>query len=73
MRHKRFAKFMGIDPLRLISSGCMIITCKNGRELVKELENNGIEAAVIGKITADWVENLFVKTIKLLTFRAGFG
>jgi len=34
----------GIDPLRLISSGCMIITCKNGRELVKELENNGIEA-----------------------------
>jgi len=27
----------------------MIITCKNGRELVKELENNGIEAAVIGK------------------------
>jgi len=26
---------------------------QNGRELVKELENNGIEAAVIGKITAD--------------------
>lgn len=50
---QKICKVYGIDPLRLISSGCMIITCKNGRELVKELENNGIEAAVIGKITAD--------------------
>jgi len=49
MRHKRFGKVYGIDPLRLISSGCMIITCKNGRELVKELENNGIEASCYRK------------------------
>lgn len=41
----------GIDPLKLISSGCMIITCKNGPALIKELEDNGIEAAIIGQIT----------------------
>ncbi|KXL51910.1 hydrogenase expression/formation protein HypE [Anaerotignum neopropionicum] len=40
-----------IDPLGLISSGTMIITTDNGRELLDALAENGIEAAVIGKIT----------------------
>lgn len=40
-----------IDPLRLISSGTMIITTENGEELLKKLWDAGIEAAIIGKIT----------------------
>lgn len=40
-----------IDPLKLISSGSMLITCKNGERLVKVLEDDGIKATIIGKIT----------------------
>ncbi len=40
-----------IDPLRLISSGTMIITAWDGEELVDKLAAQGISAAVIGKIT----------------------
>jgi hydrogenase maturation factor len=45
----------GINPLRLISSGCMIITCSNGEALVQRLRDNGIDAAVIGRIMADGI------------------
>jgi len=41
-----------IDPLRLISSGSMLITSDNGEELVKQLKDKGIEASIIGKICA---------------------
>jgi len=47
----KICSIYNIDPFRLISSGCMIITCKNGKDLVKELEGNGIKATVIGQIT----------------------
>lgn len=40
-----------IDPLRLISSGTMIITTEHGAELVDKLAKNGISGAIIGKIT----------------------
>lgn len=40
-----------IDPYRLISSGSMLITAKNGVALVALLRNKGIPAAIIGKIT----------------------
>lgn len=39
-----------IDPLRLISSGSMLITTSNGREVIKKLNQHGIEASIIGKI-----------------------
>jgi len=39
-----------IDPLRLISSGSMLITTGNGRELVKRLREKGIDASIIGSI-----------------------
>jgi len=39
-----------INPLKLISSGCMLITCKNGKDLVDKLREQEIDAAVIGKI-----------------------
>ncbi|QGU94227.1 AIR synthase [Clostridium bovifaecis] len=48
---RRLCKLFSIDPLRFISSGSMLITCKNGIELVKRLKGNGIDATVIGNIT----------------------
>lgn len=43
-------KLYSINPLKLISSGCMIITCSDGRGLVEELESKGIKATIIGEI-----------------------
>ncbi|MCT8976292.1 AIR synthase family protein [Clostridium sp. CX1] len=40
-----------IDPLRLISSGSMLITTRDGSKLVKLLQEEGIKASIIGKIT----------------------
>ncbi|NLX76680.1 MAG: AIR synthase [Clostridiaceae bacterium] len=42
-----------IDPLKLISSGCMLIACENGGRLSEELSDIGVKAAVIGRITGD--------------------
>jgi hydrogenase maturation factor len=47
------SRVLGIDPLKLISSGCMMITCKNGEKLVKILNDNNIKAAVIGSVTEE--------------------
>ena len=41
----------GINPYGLISSGSMLITAKNGYDVVRSLKNAGINAAVIGKVT----------------------
>ena len=50
---KKICNKLKIDPLRFISSGSMLITTKNGSELIKELNKKGIKAAVIGNITKD--------------------
>ena len=42
---------MGIDYLGLISSGTMIIAAENGEKLAERLQEEGIAAAVIGKLT----------------------
>lgn len=41
---------LGINPLRLISSGSMLIVCENSEEMINALEGEGIKATVIGKI-----------------------
>lgn len=48
---RRICDYFGISPLRLISSGCMIITCQDGEGLVKLLEKNNVKATIIGIIT----------------------
>ncbi|CAG7839085.1 AIR synthase [Clostridium novyi B str. ATCC 27606] len=48
---KKLCNFFKIDPLKFISSGSMIITCKNGEKLVQKLQENNIPAAIVGKIT----------------------
>lgn len=47
---KKICEEFKIDYLRLISSGSMLITTDNGKELVKELESSGIRSTIIGKI-----------------------
>ena len=48
---KKICAAMGIDYLRLISSGTMIIAAEDGPMLVDKLAEAGIAAAVIGKLT----------------------
>lgn len=50
---KIICECLGLDPLRLISSGSMLITCKDGNELVEKLRESGVQACVIGNITHD--------------------
>lgn len=45
------SEVFGINPYGLISSGSMLITADRGHDLVRELENAGIHAAVVGKVT----------------------
>lgn len=47
---QKICKKYSIDPLRLISSGSMLITAKNGDKLIDVLKEQGIEASIIGKI-----------------------
>ena len=50
---KQICSELGVNPLRLISSGSMVIAIENGEELVAELAKNDINATVIGKFTHD--------------------
>ena len=63
---KEICRVFKINPLRLISSGCMVISCKDGNELVCELKKQGIDAAVVGKIIKnDKILNIGGKELKL--------
>ena len=41
----------GLNPYQLISSGSMLITAPKGHDLVRKLEDAGINATVVGKVT----------------------
>ncbi len=45
-------EFFGINPYELISSGSMLMASSDGNMLVRELEKQGIHAAVVGKAVA---------------------
>ena len=47
---KEICRFFGINPLKLISSGSMIIAASDGDKIVKSLSEKGIQATIIGKI-----------------------
>jgi len=49
----KIAELYNINPLKLISSGSMLITCKNGAGLLNKLHESGIKASIIGKVTAE--------------------
>ena len=48
---KKICQIFAIDPLRLISSGAMIIVSPEGDRLSEELSKVGIPATIIGKVT----------------------
>ena len=50
---KTICSVFGIDPLRLISSGSLLIAAFNGDKLVKRLKKEGINAAIIGRMTSE--------------------
>ena len=43
---------IGVDPLRLIASGALLVACRDGPAMVRGLRDGGIEAAEIGAIAA---------------------
>ena len=45
-------EYFGLNPYALISSGAMLMTSDNGYDLVRAIEKAGIQATVIGKVTA---------------------
>jgi len=52
---KDICKHLEIDPFRLISSGCMLITCRQEHTstVIEKIEDAGVRASVIGKIVSD--------------------
>jgi len=50
---KSIADYYKIDPLKLISSGSMVIACPDGEGLVRKLSESNIDASVIGVFTQD--------------------
>jgi hydrogenase maturation factor len=50
MSTRKICEYYNIDPLKLISSGCMLISAADGDGLVKKLNSEGIMASVIGKL-----------------------
>ena len=44
-------EFFGISPYELVSSGSMLITSPKGHYIVRALKKEGINAAVVGKVT----------------------
>ena len=47
---QRIAAAAGVDPLRLLGSGSLLIGCRDGDDMVKALRQAGISAAVIGRV-----------------------
>ncbi|MGL6065986.1 MAG: AIR synthase family protein [Cetobacterium sp.] len=64
---KEICEYFNIDPLKLISSGTMLIVVSNENSnlLLKELKNNGIDAFDIGRFTES-KECLLIKNGKNL-------
>ncbi|MDL2217555.1 AIR synthase family protein [Christensenellaceae bacterium OttesenSCG-928-M15] len=50
---KTICDALKLDAMRLLSSGCMLIACENGKEMVKGLQALGIAASVIGKASGN--------------------
>jgi hydrogenase maturation factor len=47
---RRIAEAAGIDPLRLLGSGSLLMGCAKGETMVEALRQKGIPAAVIGRV-----------------------
>lgn len=52
---EKVCRHFGIDPLRLISSGSMLISCADGAEMLSGLKSIGVDAAIIGQASGHGV------------------
>jgi len=50
---KKICNAFEIDPLRLISSGSMLIFTNNGEKIIEQLKKNDIDCEIIGKTIKD--------------------
>lgn len=50
---KKICSAFEIDPLRLISSGSMLIFTNNGEKIIEQLKKNDIDCEIIGKTIKD--------------------
>lgn len=48
----KVAQLTGIDPLKLVSSGCLVVATKFGPELREVYRKSGLHAEVVGKMTS---------------------
>ncbi len=48
---RKVAQLTGIDPLKLVSSGCLVVAAKNGVTLREVYRKCGLQAEVVGKMT----------------------
>jgi hydrogenase maturation factor len=66
---KSICGYLNIDPLRLISSGSMLIAtnCKNAEKIIDELSKAGITARIIGSFTEG--ENFYIRQGKKYTLK----
>ena len=68
---KEICRYFGINPLKLISSGALLISAgeESAHTILKKLKKEGIQASVIGEFLEDKKQRLFVsekgKTQKL--------
>jgi hydrogenase maturation factor len=44
---------LGVDPLRLIASGALLISCRDGARMLDALRQRGIDAAQVGEMNDD--------------------
>ena len=44
-------ELFNINPYILDSMGCLLMTCENGCDIVNIMQEHGIDASVIGKVT----------------------
>ncbi|MDI6601671.1 MAG: AIR synthase family protein [Thermoanaerobacteraceae bacterium] len=47
---KAICDYLKINPLRLISSGCLLVTTPDKKTLINELKKEGIKATVVGRM-----------------------
>ncbi len=63
----QICKHYHLNPLRLISSGSMLMACSNGEEMVEVLKNAGVIATIIGKVEPNGKNEITMKTLNKST------
>lgn len=57
----KICNFLDIDPLRLISSGALLITTNDDETVIKALKKKGINATTIGEILDDETKKMLIR------------